>query len=74
MFEFRQFLAHSSSTKNFEIRNFKWLNKRLLELISIVSLDCRVDFFASSFAAVKGAELLFSLNDYSGLVSWLMQS
>ena len=60
MFEFRHFLPHSSSTKMFEIINFKWLNKKLLELIFIVSSDCRADIFASSFAAVNSAEFLFS--------------
>ena len=58
----------------FEIINFKWLNKKLLELIFIVSSDCRADIFASSFAAVNSAELLFSLNDFSGLVTWLARS
>ena len=74
VFEFRHFLPHSSSTKMFEIINFKWLNKKLLELIFIVSSDCRADIFASSFAAVNSAELLFLLNDFSGLVTWLAWS
>ena len=60
VFEFRLFLAHSSSTKKFEIINFEWLNPKLLELISIVSSDCRTDIFSFSFAAVYDAELLFS--------------
>ena len=47
----------------FEIVNFKRLNKKLLELISIVSSDCGADIFASSFAAVNGAELSFSSNE-----------
>ena len=58
----------------FEIVNFKRLNKKLLELISIVSSDCGADIFASSFAAVNGAELSFSSNDFSGLVTWLARS
>ena len=58
----------------FEIINFKWLNKKLLELIFIVSLDGRADIFAFSFAAVNSAELLFSLNDFSGLMTWLARS
>ena len=41
--ELCHFSAHSSSTKKFEIINFKWLNTELLELISIVSADCRTD-------------------------------
>ena len=60
LFEFCPFLAHSSSTKKFEIINFEWLNPKLLELISIVSSDCRTDIFSFSFAAVYDAELLFS--------------
>ena len=40
LFEFHYFTAHSLSTKNFEMTNFEWLNTNLLELISIVSLDC----------------------------------
>ena len=60
VFEFRPFLAHSSSTKKFEIINFEWLNPKLLELISIVSSDSRTDIFSFSFAAVYDAELLFS--------------
>ena len=43
--------AHSSSTKKFEIINFKWLNTKLLELISIVSLDCGADIFSSCHSA-----------------------
>ena len=43
MCELCHFSAHSSSTKKFEIINFKWLNTELLELISIVSADCRTD-------------------------------
>ena len=33
--------------KKFEI-NFKWLNIKLLELISIVSSDCRADIFLTA--------------------------
>ena len=54
----------------FEIINFKWLNTKLLELISIVSLDWRADVFACSFAAVCGAELSFLSNDFCSLVTW----
>ena len=46
MFKFCHFSAHSLSTKKFEIIKFKWLNTKLLELISIVSLDCRADIFS----------------------------
>ena len=74
VFEFRHFLPHSSSTKMFEIINFKWLNKKLLELIFIASSDCKADIFASSFAAVNSDELLFSSNDFSGFVTWLVRS
>ena len=35
-------------------------------------LICRVDNFSFSFAAVYGAELLFSLNNYSSLVTQQM--
>ena len=65
MCELCHFSAHSSSTKKFEIINFKWLNTELLELISIVSADCRTDIFACSFAAVYGAELSSSSKDFS---------
>ena len=71
MFEFRHFSAHSSS-KKFEIINFAWLNTKLLELISIVSSDCRADIFSDSFAVVYSAEVSISSNDYSSLVIWLM--
>ena len=70
--EFRHFSVHSSSTKMFEILNFKWLNTKLLELISIVSLDCRADIFACSFAAICGAKLSFLSNDFCSLVTWEM--
>ena len=40
VFEFHYFTVHSLSAKKFEIINFEWLNTNLLELISIVSLDC----------------------------------
>ena len=56
----------------FEIINFKWLNTKLLELISIVSLDCRADIFDCSFAAVCGAKLSFLSNDFCSLVTWEM--
>ena len=72
MFEFRHFSAHSSSTKKFEVINFKWLNTKLLELISVVSSDCRADIFACHFAAVYGAEHSFLSNDFSSLVTWQM--
>ena len=72
LFEFCPFLAHSSSTKKFEIINFEWLNTRLLELISVVSSDSRADTFSYSFAAVYSAELSISSNDYSSLVTWQM--
>ena len=70
--ELCHFSAHSSSTKKFEIINFKWLNTELLELISIVSVDCRADIFACSFAAVYGAELSSSSNDFSSSMTWQM--
>ena len=57
MFVFRHFSAHSSSTKKFQIINFEWLHTKLLELIYIVSSDCRADIFSYSFAVVYSAEL-----------------
>ena len=74
MCELCHFSAHSSSTKKFEIINFKWLNTELLELISIVSADCRADIFACSFSAVYGAELSSSSNDFSSSMTWQMLS
>ena len=70
MCELCHFSAHSSSTKKFEIINFKWLNTELLELISIVSADCRADIFACSLAAVYGTELSSSSNDFSSSMTW----
>ena len=58
--------------KKFEIINFEWLNTKLLELIYIVSSDCRTVIFSNSLAVVYSAELLISLNDYSNLVTWQM--
>ena len=58
VFEFRHFLAHSSSTKKFEIINFEWLNPKLLELISIVSSDCRTEIYFLS------ASLLFTMLNF----------
>ena len=64
VFEFCQFSACSSSTKNFEIINFTWF---LLYL-----LICRADTFPYCFAAVYGTELSFSSNDCSSLATWQM--
>ena len=72
VFEFRHFSAHSSSTKKFEIIKFGWLDTKLLELISIVSSDCRADIFSYSFAIVYSAELLIPSNEYCSLVTWQM--
>ena len=57
MFEFCHFSGH-----------FEWLNTKLLELIYIVSSDCRTEIFSYSFAVVYSAELSISLNDYCNLV------
>ena len=44
--------------KKFEIINFEWSNTKLLELIFVVSLDCRSDIFSYSLAVVYRAKLL----------------
>ena len=73
VFKFRQFSAHSSSTKKFVIINLSGLNTKPLELTSIVSSDLQNrHFFSNSFAAVYGTELSFTSNDFSGLVTWQM--
>ena len=58
--------------KKFEIINFEWLNTKLLELIHIVSSDCRTDSFSYSFAFVYSAELTISSNGHSSLVTCQM--
>ena len=73
VFKFRQFSAHSSSTKKFEIINLSGLNTKPLELISIVSSDLQSrHFFSYRFAVVYGTELSFTSNECSGLVTWQM--
>ena len=42
--EFHHFSTFFVNKKRLEL-NFKWLNIKLLELISIVSSDCRAEFF-----------------------------
>ena len=74
MVDFHQFSAHSSSTKECEIINVKWLNADLLEIISIVSFDLCNGHFASSFADFYSAEVSSSSNDYCNLVTWQMLS
>ena len=64
MFKFRQFSAHSSSTKKFEIINFKWLKHKATGA-DFYCVFCKTDIFSYSFAAVYGAELLLSSNDFS---------
>ena len=72
MLEFRHFKVHSSFTKKFEIINFEWLNTKLLELISFVSLDCSADIFSYRLAVVYSSECAISSNDYGSLVTWQM--
>ena len=44
--EFCQFSAQFlCPQKSFKIINFEWLNTKLLDLISVVSSDCRADIF-----------------------------
>ena len=70
MFKSLHFSAHSSSTKKFEVINFERLNTKLLELISIVSSDCRADIFYYSFTVVYSAKLSILYNNYSSIVTW----
>ena len=50
------------------------LNADQLEIISIVSFDLCNRHFSYRVAAFHSAELLFSSNDYSSLVTWQMRS
>ena len=50
------------------------LNADQLEIIFIVSFDLCNIHFSYRFAAFHGAELLFSSNEYSSLVTWQMRS
>ena len=61
VFEFHYFTVHSLSAKKFEIINFEWLNTNLLELISIVSLDCRADIFSYVYISEACIKLLLLL-------------
>ena len=79
VFKFRQFSAHSSSTKKFEIINLSGLNTKPLELISIVSSDLQNRHFfltTSLLFTVLNFPLHHSQqstsNDFSGLVTWQM--
>ena len=50
------------------------LNADQLEIISIVSFDLCNRHFLLQICSFHGAELLFSSNDYSSLVTWQMRS
>ena len=72
LLKFCQFSAHSSSTKNCEIINVKWFKRKPTgNDFSFVFWSVEQTFFYS-FAAVYGAEFLFSSNDKSSLVTWQM--
>ena len=73
VFKFSQFSAHSSSTKKFEIINFKWLKHKATGAdFYCVFWSVEQTFFSYRFAVVYGTELSFTSNECSGLVTWQM--
>ena len=60
--EFCQFSAQFlCPQKSFKIINFEWLNTKLLDLISVVSSDCRADIFSYVYISEAGIKLLLLL-------------
>ena len=61
VFEFCHFQHILCPQKSFKIINFEQLNTKLLDLISVVSSDCRADIFSYVYISEAGIKLLLLL-------------